>query len=68
MTRFSNKFKKPFGPFLGHIPHFLGKKIFFKKPGSVTHKTHGKFQKKRMSQSQENFQIEGQKDGRTDRP
>ena len=59
--------------FFAHFPDFLDK-IFFKKSGSVTHNntwasnTMLSFRKKLISQSQENFQTEGRKDGRTDKP
>ena len=67
MTKFSNELKKqqhisgPFSP-------YLGQKYFFKKSGSVMHNTkwtpkhHDEFQKKLMSQSQENFCTKGRKD------
>ena len=75
MPKFSNKVKKPdFCLFLTHFPHFLGKKIFFKKSGSVRYNNTWapnimlSFRKKLMSRCQENFQTEGQNNGRTDRP
>ena len=38
MTRFFNKFKKPFfDPFLVHFPNFEGKKNFSRKYGSFMH-------------------------------
>ena len=46
------------------MAHFWSKKFFFKKSSSITH--HADFQVNLMSQSQENFQTEGQKDGTID--
>ena len=68
MTQISNKFKKPcFWP----IFPIFGATRFFKKNLALSCTTrHGplnyaEFQKKLMGQSQENFWMEGQKDGQT---
>ena len=73
MAKFFNKFKKPyFCPFLAHFPYFLDKNLKISKNLAVTHSntwvpsTMLNFRKKLMSQSQENFQTKGQKDGRTE--
>ena len=78
MTKFSNKFKKPcFWPIFGPLSTFLGQKDFLKKIWSCLRQNiwpcytqqdidpqhHAEFQKKLMSQSQENFQRRTQ--GRT---
>ena len=62
MSKFSNKFKKPY--FWPIFPIF-GIKFFFSKNLALSHTTpygplnHGEFQKKIMSKSQENFWTEG---------
>ena len=70
MKNFSNKFKNfIFDP----SSTFWGQMFFFQK-SQLSHTTLNRplmpceFQNKLMSQSQEKFQTEGQKDGRTDRP
>ena len=70
VTKFSNKFKKLyFFHIFGLFSWFFGQKDFFKKPAQqhMGPWHHADFQKKLMSQSQENCWTEGQKDGRTDR-
>ena len=69
MKNFSNKFKNfIFDP----SSTFWGANVFFQK-SQLSHTTLNgplmpcEFQNKLMSQSQEKFQTEGQKDGRTDR-
>ena len=66
MTKFSYKFKQPY------FPHFGGKNIFLKKnqlyhvQHHMDHQHHAEFQKKLMSQAQENFRMEGQEDKMTE--
>ena len=66
MTKCSNKSKKPY--FWPILPIFGTKKNFFFKSGCHTQhiglEHHAEFQKKLISQSQENFQTEGWKDRR----
>ena len=72
MTQFSNKFKKPcFWPIFGPLSPFLGQKDFFKKirpchaQQDMGPYHRAEFQKKIMSQSQENFETDGKMDGQT---
>ena len=72
MTNFSNKFKKLY---FWHIFSIFGTKIFLKKKlwlclaqDHIGLYHYAEFQKKLMSQSQENFQTEEWKGRRTDRP
>ena len=63
MTNFPINQKKLF---LAHFPHFGGTVFFFFKNPALSRTTpHAKFQRKLMSQSQENFGTEGRKDGQT---
>ena len=71
LMTFSNKFKKPkFWPIFGPFSPFFEANNFFKKIWLVTGLplTQAKFPKKLLSQSQENFQTEGRKCKRMDRP
>ena len=71
MTKSFNKLKKPcFWPIFGPFPQILGQNFFFQKIRLCHGQLHrgfyhyAKIQKKLMMQ----FEITGQKDGRTDRP